>query len=107
VKPSKKEAPVPLSATFSVGHPPEHRLSCHPESILPTGPDEVSAAAAAYCSAFGHRVPAEVLQLFALRPGPLVMEIRQAIALGRPVPGWRALSSESSASSMPPFTSSA
>ena len=99
--------PVQLSTTSSVGHTLEHRFPRHPESILPTDSEEVSAAAAAYCSAFGHRVPAEVLQLFALRPGPLVMEIRQAIALGRPVPGWRALSRESGANPVPPFPSSA
>ena len=50
---------------------------------------DVLVAAAAYRNAFGHNVPVEVLRLFAPRPGPLVMEIRQAIALGRPVPGWR------------------
>ena len=55
-------------------------------------PSELSAAATAYRDAFGHGVPTEVLQLFAQRPGPLVMEIRQAIALNQAVPGWRARS---------------
>jgi hypothetical protein len=45
--------------------------------------NDVSVGAAAYRNASGHAVPAEVLQLFSLRPEPLVMEIRQAIALGR------------------------
>lgn len=54
--------------------------------------NDVSVAADAYRHAFGHAVPIEVQRLFASRPGPLVVEIRQAIALGRPVPGWRALS---------------
>jgi len=59
--------------------------------------NDLSIAAAAYRDAFGHGVPTEVQSLFALRPGPLVMEIRQAIALGRPVAGWRALSRNSDA----------
>ena len=53
---------------------------------------DVSVAAAAYRSTFGHGVPIEVQRRFAPRPGPLLVEIRQAIALGRPVPGWRAMS---------------
>jgi hypothetical protein len=69
--------------------------------------NDVSVAAAAYCNRFGHRVPIEVRRLFALRPAPLVMEIRQAIALGRPVPGWRALSRESDASVDPAAPSGA
>ena len=54
--------------------------------------NDLSIAAAAYRDAFGHEIPAEVLQLFAARPAPLVMEIRQAIALKQPVRGWRARS---------------
>lgn len=42
----------------------------------------------AYHLAFGHFVPVEVVQQFAGRPGPLVMEIRQAVALQRPVRAW-------------------
>jgi hypothetical protein len=61
--------------------------------------NDVTTAATAYRDAFGHSVPVEVLRLFATRPGPLVVEIRQAIALGRPVPGWRTLSRASDISS--------
>ncbi|MBS0394443.1 MAG: hypothetical protein JSR54_07425 [Proteobacteria bacterium] len=60
--------------------------------------NDLSIAAAAYRDAFGHGVPTEVQRLFAMRPGPLVMEIRQAIALRRPVPGWEALSRNADAS---------
>jgi len=52
----------------------------------------LATAAAVYRTTFGHDVPAEVLRLFEPRPAPLVLEIRQAIALKRPVPGWRARS---------------
>ena len=45
--------------------------------------NDVSVAATAYRDTFGHSVPIEVLRLFERRPGPLIMEIRQAIALGR------------------------
>ena len=57
--------------------------------------NDLSVAAAAYRDAFGHGVPTEVQRLFAMRPGPLVVEIRQAIALGRPIPGWQSLSRNS------------
>ena len=53
-----------------------------------TVPDTLASATAEYKQAFGHPVPAEVVQMFELRPGPLMMEIRQAIALGKPVPAW-------------------
>jgi hypothetical protein len=46
-------------------------------------------AAEAYRRAFGHGVPAHVATMFASNPGPLLGEIRQAIALGRPVPAWK------------------
>jgi hypothetical protein len=49
--------------------------------------DELSVAAAAYRQVFGHGVPTDVLQMFVQRPGPLLMEIRQAVALRKPVPG--------------------
>lgn len=62
---------------------------------------DVSVAAAAYRNAFGHGVPIEVQRRFAPRPGPLVLEIRQAIALGRPVPGWRAMSRASDMTPVP------
>jgi len=57
-----------------------------------TEPDNLSTAIAAYRQAFGHNVPAEVLQMFVHRPGPLLMEIRQALALSKPVPAWLARS---------------
>ncbi len=63
---------------------------------MPT-PD-LAAAAADYQRLFGHGVPAQVLSVCALRPGPLLVEIRQAIALGRPVPGWLAMSRSPEAS---------
>jgi hypothetical protein len=50
--------------------------------------EPLAAVVAAYREALGHPVPTEVVQMFALRPGPLILEIRQAIALGRPVAGW-------------------
>ena len=53
-----------------------------------TVPDSLTAATAEYKQLFGHPVPAEVVQMFETRPGPLMMEIRQAIALGKPVPAW-------------------
>jgi len=52
--------------------------------------EPLAAVVAAYREALGHPVPVEVVQMFALRPGPLILEIRQAIALGRPVAGWAA-----------------
>jgi hypothetical protein len=61
-------------------------------SIVPTVPDDLAAALTAYRHAFGHPVPSEVVRLFAPRVGPLVMEIRQAVALHKPVPAWLARS---------------
>lgn len=46
-------------------------------------------AAEAYRRAFGHGIPAHVATMFASNPGPLLGEIRQAIALGRPVRAWQ------------------
>ena len=57
-----------------------------------TESDNLSTAVAAYRQAFGHNVPTEVLQMFVHRPGPLLMEIRQALALSKPVPAWLARS---------------
>lgn len=54
-----------------------------------TFPENLTAATLAYRQAFGHAVPPEVLQMFASRPAALVMEIRQAVALKKPVPAWR------------------
>jgi len=55
-------------------------------------PAELATAARSYLSAFGHPVPDDVLEMFASRPGPLLLEIRQAVALLRPVKGWLARS---------------
>lgn len=57
-----------------------------------TVPDSLTAAVGAYQLAFGHHVPADVVEMFAHRPGPLMMEIRQAVALKKPVPAWLARS---------------
>lgn len=57
--------------------------------ILPAPPvTELQRAMDAYRQMFGHAVPGTVSMLFSSQPGPLLMEIRQAIALGRPVPAW-------------------
>jgi hypothetical protein len=50
------------------------------------------AALRAYHSAFGHEVPADIVDKYAGRCGPLMLEIRQAVALGRPVEAWLARS---------------
>ena len=57
-----------------------------------TVPDSLTAAVGAYQQAFGHHVPTDVVEMFAHRPGPLMMEIRQAVALKKPVPAWLARS---------------
>jgi len=51
-------------------------------------PTQLTAALQAYQLAFGHPVPAEVIEMYARRSGPLLLEIRQAIALQRPVKAW-------------------
>jgi hypothetical protein len=56
---------------------------------IPAPPTELERVGAIYRQTFGHGVPSHVAQMFTAQPGPLVMEIRQAIALGRPVPAWR------------------
>lgn len=55
-------------------------------------PQSLAAATAAYSQTFGHAVPADVVESFAYRPGPLMLEIRQAVALKKPVPAWLARS---------------
>jgi hypothetical protein len=50
--------------------------------------DDLATALRAYLQAFGHPVPDEVVEMFASRPGPLLLEIRQAVALQRPVKAW-------------------
>jgi hypothetical protein len=52
-------------------------------------PADVAAACRSYLSAFGHPVPDEVIEMFASRPGPLLLEIRQAVSLQRPVKAWQ------------------
>jgi len=60
--------------------------------ILIQVPAELASAARSYLSAFGHPVPDEVIETFATRPGPLMLEIRQAVSLQRPVKAWLARS---------------
>jgi hypothetical protein len=50
--------------------------------------DELATATRSYLQAFGHPVPDEVIEKFATRPGPLLLEIRQAVSLQRPVQAW-------------------
>lgn len=57
-----------------------------------TTSESLAAATAAYQHAFGHAVPPDVVTMYSLRPGPLMMEIRQAVALQKPVPAWLARS---------------
>lgn len=52
----------------------------------------LAAALRAYQLAFGHEVPSDIVDKYASRSGPLLMEIRQAVALGKPVPAWLARS---------------
>jgi hypothetical protein len=52
--------------------------------------ERLEEAVRAYGAAFGHSVPSTVTMMFSTQPGPLVNEIRQAIALGKPVPAWLA-----------------
>jgi hypothetical protein len=52
-------------------------------------PAAVATACKSYLSAFGHPVPDEVIEMFASRPGPLLLEIRQAVSLQRPVKAWQ------------------
>lgn len=52
-------------------------------------PSPLELALESYRLQFGHEVPGSVAAMFATRPGPLLFEIRQALALQRPVPRWR------------------
>ncbi len=52
----------------------------------------LAAALRAYNAAFGHDVPAEIVDRYAGRCGPLMLEIRQAVALRQPVQAWLARS---------------
>jgi hypothetical protein len=52
----------------------------------------LAAALRAYHLAFGHEVPTEIVDKYAGRCGPLMLEIRQAVALRQPVQAWLARS---------------
>ena len=52
----------------------------------------LAAALRAYQTAFGHQVPTEIVDKYADRAGPLMLEIRQAVALRQPVEAWLARS---------------
>ncbi len=52
----------------------------------------LAAALRAYQVAFGHDVPTEIVDKYAGRCGPLMLEIRQAVALKQPVHAWLARS---------------
>lgn len=52
----------------------------------------LAAALRAYQAAFGHQVPTEIVDKYADRCGPLMLEIRQAVALRQPVQAWLARS---------------
>jgi hypothetical protein len=56
--------------------------------IVAQPPTQLTTALQAYLQAFGHPVPDEVIEMYARRCGPLLLEIRQAIALQRPVKAW-------------------
>ncbi len=51
-------------------------------------PEQLATATRSYLLAFGHPVPDEIIERYATRAGPLLLEIRQAIALQRPVKSW-------------------
>lgn len=55
-------------------------------------PAELAAALLRYYDAFGHEVPSEIVDKYVSRCGPLLLEIRQAVALRQPVPAWQARS---------------
>jgi hypothetical protein len=57
--------------------------------------DELAAATRSYLQAFGHPVPNEVVERFARRPGPLLLEVRQALRQQSPVKSWLAQSRRS------------
>jgi hypothetical protein len=61
-------------------------------SVPLSSSDDLATALTAYQKTFGHSVPADVVRIYIARSGPLVLEIRQAIALGTPVRAWLARS---------------
>jgi len=77
-------------------------VACHGAMILLQVPVELAAAARSYLAAFGHPVPGDALEMFVTRPGPLQLDIRQAVALMRPVKGWLARSQTRSVNSIGP-----
>ena len=52
-------------------------------------PTDLATALRSYLQAFGHPVPAEVIEKYSTRSGPLLLEIRQAVSLQRPVRAWQ------------------
>lgn len=52
----------------------------------------LAAALRAYYTAFGHQVPTDIVEKYADRCGPLMLEIRQAVELHQPVQAWLARS---------------
>ena len=52
----------------------------------------LAAALRAYHVAFGHEVPSDIVDKYAGRSGPLMLEIRQAVELKKPVQAWLARS---------------
>lgn len=59
----------------------------------------LAAALRAYQLAFGHEVPTDIVDKYAGRSGPLMLEIRQAVELRKPVQAWLA---RSKLSTLPP-----
>jgi hypothetical protein len=61
--------------------------------MIPTQlPNDLAMALRDYLKTFGHPVPNEVIEMYAMRSGPLLLEIRQSLALQRPVKAWLARS---------------
>lgn len=65
-------------------------------------PPGLAAALLSYYDAFGHEVPSEIVDKYISRCGPLLLEIRQAIALRQPVPAWQARSKAKAAQPLLP-----
>ena len=55
-------------------------------------PANLAAALRAYQTAFGHEVPRDIVDKNVGRSGPLMLEIRQAVELRKPVQAWLARS---------------
>ena len=65
-------------------------------------PAGLAAALRSYYEAFGHEVPTEIVDKYVNRCGPLLLEIRQAVALRQPVPAWQALSKAKASQALQP-----